>query len=80
MMKINLDKVSAYTPMSVQHLQDEDLSLAAKGMLSLMQTIPDRRERFDIRSLILYSSDPVSVAVEAYNELIEANYLIDGEE
>ena len=36
-----IDKTRDYTVMSNHHLRNEDLSLKAKGLLSLMLSLPD---------------------------------------
>ena len=63
-----------YTCMSNYHFQDRQLSLKAKGLLSLMLSLPDTWD-YSISGLASLSSDGETSVRSAVKELEEHNYL-----
>lgn len=63
-----------YTCMSNYHFQDRQLSLKAKGLLSLMLSLPDTWD-YSISGLASLSSDGETSVRSAVKELEEYNYL-----
>lgn len=63
-----------YTCMSNYHFQDKTLSLKAKGLLSLMLSLPDTWD-YSVAGLATLSSDGETSVRTAVKELEEHNYL-----
>lgn len=71
--KINKDK--NYTTMSNYHLKDRNLSLKAKGMLSLMLSLPDNWD-YSVRGLTEICKETKDTINNVLKELEENNYLV----
>ena len=71
-----IQKNSNYTAMSNIHLQDKRLSLKAKGLLSLMLSLPADRWRYSIRGLASICRDGVDSVRDGIRELERAGYVI----
>ncbi len=71
-----IQKNSNYTAMSNIHLQDKRLSLKAKGLLSLMLSLPADRWRYSIRGLASICRDGVDSVRDGIKELERAGYVI----
>ena len=66
--------VTGYTVMSNYHLQDRNLSIKAKGLLSLMLSLPKDWD-YSINGLVTLSKDGRSAVKHTLNELKQAQYL-----
>lgn len=64
-----------YTKMSNIHLRDERLSLKAKGLLSLMYSLPVDHWQFSIRGLAAICKDGVDSVREGIRELEKNGYV-----
>ena len=64
-----------YTVMSNAHLQDRDLSMKAKGLLSLMLSLPENWD-YSISGLCAICLESEKAVRSALTELQEAGYLI----
>ncbi|MBQ9262864.1 MAG: helix-turn-helix domain-containing protein [Clostridia bacterium] len=64
-----------YTKMSNIHLRDEKLSLKAKGLLSLMYSLPVDRWQFSVRGLAAICKDGVDSVREGIRELERSGYV-----
>ena len=71
---IRVNKNRNYTCMSNEHLQDKNLSLKAKGLLSLVLTLPDAW-KYSIRGLASICKESAGCISTVLNELEEAGYL-----
>ena len=71
-----IQKNSNYTAMSNIHLQDKRLSLKAKGLLSLMLSLPADRWKYSIRGLASICRDGVDSVRDGIRELERAGYVI----
>lgn len=71
--KINKDK--NYTTMSNYHLKDRNLSLKAKGMLSLMLSLPDNWD-YSVRGLTEICKETKDTINNVLKELEENKYLV----
>lgn len=71
---IRVNKNRNYTCMSNEHLQDKNLSLKAKGLLSLVLTLPDAW-KYSIRGLASICKESAGCISAVLNELEEAGYL-----
>lgn len=71
-----IQKNSNYTAMSNIHLQDKRLSLKAKGLLSLMLSLPVDRWKYSIRGLASICRDGVDSVRDGIRELERAGYVI----
>ena len=69
-----VEKTKDYTVMSNYHLRDKELSLKAKGMLSLMLSLPDSWD-YSLEGLAYICKDGVSSIRTTINELEENGYL-----
>lgn len=74
-MKIKINRNKNYTTMSNYHLRDKELSLKAKGMMSLMLSLPDEWE-YSIDGLTTLSTDGKDSINSALKELENKHYLI----
>lgn len=70
-----VNKTKNYTVMSNQHLQDKELSLKAKGLLSVMLSLPDEWD-YSINGLASISLDGVSAIKNIIKELQVKGYLV----
>ena len=71
---IRVYKNKNYTCMSNIHLQDRELSLKAKGLLSLVLSLPDTW-KYSIRGLASICKESTGCVSSVLNELEEAGYL-----
>lgn len=71
---IRIHKTKDYTVMSNTHFKDKSLSLKAKGLLSLMLSLPEDWD-YSIEGLSTLSSDGRTAVRTALNELEEHGYL-----
>ena len=69
-----VNKNKDYTTMSNKHLKDKKLSLKAKGLLSVMLSLPDSWD-YSIEGLIAISKENRSSIRSTLNELKENHYL-----
>lgn len=74
-MVIRVNKNNNYTTMSNYHLRDTDLSLKAKGLLSLMLSLPDDWN-YSINGLVAICKENETAVKSTLNELKECGYLI----
>ena len=70
-----INKTSNYTVMSNYHLREKNMSLKAKGLLSLMLSLPDDWD-FSRKGLISLGSDKEDSVVTALKELKKYGYLV----
>ena len=71
---IRVNKTKDYTIMANYHFRDKNLSLKAKGLLSMMLSLPDGWG-YSIEGLVKLSSDGRASVMAALNELEKFNYL-----
>ena len=69
-----VEKTKDYTVMSNHHLRNTTLSMKAKGLMSLMLSLPDTWD-YTLFGLSTISTDGLSSIRAAVNELEEAGYL-----
>ena len=69
-----VNKTSDYTIMSNRHLKERDMSLKAKGLLSLMLSLPDDWD-YSIVGLVTLSKDGKDIVMKTLNELEDFGYL-----
>ena len=69
-----VEKTRDYTVMANHHLRDERLSLKAKGLLSLILSLPDDWE-ISIQGLAAIGSDGIASVRSGMGELMEAGYV-----
>ena len=74
-MIIRVNKTKDYTVMSNYHLHEKDMSLKAKGLLSLMLSLPDDWD-YSIDGLIKLSKDGKDSVTAAILELEKFKYLV----
>lgn len=67
-------KTENYTVMSNAHFREKDMSLKAKGLLSLMLSLPDEWD-YSIAGLVTLSKDGKDSVMNALNELELFGYL-----
>lgn len=67
---IRVDKNQNYTVMSNAHLRDKDLSLKAKGLLSVVLSLPDEWN-YSLSGLASISKEGITAIRSAINELQE---------
>lgn len=70
-----INKTNNYTVMSNSHFKEKKMSLKAKGLLSLMLSLPDSWE-YNISGLVKLSKDGRDSVMSALAELEEFGYLI----
>lgn len=73
-MVIRVEKTSNYTVMSNHHLRDKSLTLKAKGLLSLVLSLPDSWN-YSIEGLAEISKEGISAVRSAMRELETAGYV-----
>lgn len=71
---VRVNKNSNYTVMSNHHFKEKNMSLKAKGLLSLMLSLPDNWD-YTIAGLATLSSDGEASVRSALKELEEFHYL-----
>lgn len=71
---IRVEKSKNYTIMSNYHLRDKSLSLKAKGLLSLMLSLPDDWD-YSVAGLVTQVKEERTAVSSAINELIEHGYM-----
>ena len=70
-----VERTRDYTVMSNHHLKNRSLSLKAKGLLSVMLSLPDEWD-YTLRGLAAISREGVDAIREAIRELEEAGYIV----
>lgn len=75
MATIRVHKTKNYTVMSNTHLRDKKLSLKAKGLLSVMLSLPDTWD-YSIAGLVAISKENETAVKSALNELKDNNYVV----
>ena len=70
-----VEKTKDYTVMANHHLRNKELSLKAKGLLSLMLSLPDDWD-YTLKGLARICRDGVDSIAAAVNELEEAGYIV----
>ena len=73
-MVIRVEKTKDYTVMSNYHFRDKDISLKAKGLLSVILSLPDTWN-FSVEGLASICKDGVDSVRTALNELIAFGYI-----
>lgn len=71
---IRVNKTSDYTVISNRHFREKEMSLRAKGLLSLMLSLPDDWD-YSIIGLVSLSKDGKASVMNALNELEKLGYL-----
>lgn len=74
MSKVRVHKTSNFTVMSNHHFKEKRMSLKAKGLLSLMLSLPDDWN-YNIPGLVTLSKDGKDGVMSALGELEEFGYL-----
>ena len=72
---IHVNKTKNYTVMSNEHLQDKRLSLKAKGLLSVMLSLPDTWD-YSISGLVAICKESETAVKSTLNELKSCGYLV----
>lgn len=72
---IRVHKTANYTVMSNHHLRNRNLSLRAKGLISLMLSLPDDWD-YSVNGLAAICSEGVKAIRTTLKEIEEAGYLI----
>ena len=75
MATIRVHKTKNYTVMSNTHLRDKRLSLKAKGLLSVMLSLPDNWD-YSIAGLVAICKENETAVKSALNELKDNNYVV----
>lgn len=75
MTKIKVNRTSDYTIMGNYHFREKDMSLSAKGLLSLMLSLPKDWD-YSILGLVKLSSDGKDKIMNTLKELERFGYLI----
>ena len=70
-----VERTRDYTVMSNHHLKNRSLSLKAKGLLSVMLSLPDEWD-YTLRGLAAISREGVDAIREAIRELEDAGYIV----
>ena len=71
---IRVNKTKDFTVMSNAHFKEREMSLKAKGLLSLMLSLPDEWN-YSINGLVTLSKDGRGSVMKALDELEELGYL-----
>ncbi|MBR5088685.1 MAG: helix-turn-helix domain-containing protein [Ruminiclostridium sp.] len=74
MAKFNVERVQGYTVMSNFHLRDSRLSLKAKGLMSVMLSLPPEWD-YSLRGLAAISRESISTISTVVKELEELGYI-----
>lgn len=72
---VRINKTRDYTVMSNHHFKEKEMSLKAKGLLSLMLSLPDEWD-YSVMGLVSLSKDGKDSVMNALNELEEFGYLV----
>nr|UWI11127.1 MAG: Replication initiator protein A (RepA) N-terminus [Bacteriophage sp.] len=72
---IRVNKTKNYTVMSNEHLNDKRLSLKAKGLLSVMLSLPDTWD-YSISGLVAMCKESETAVKSTLNELKSCGYLV----
>ena len=72
---IRVNKTQNYTVMSNHHLRNKELSLKAKGLISLMLSLPEEWD-YSVAGLVSICKESHTSVRSALKELEEHNYLI----
>ena len=72
---IRINKTADYTVMSNTHFKEKEMSLKAKGLLSLMLSLPDNWD-YSISGLVALSKDGKDSVMNTLNELEQFGYLL----
>lgn len=72
---IRVEKTKDYTVMSNYHLRDQNLSLKAKGLMSLMLSLPENWD-YTIEGLVRICKENDTAVTNALKELKENGYLV----
>ena len=72
---IRVNKTKNYTVMSNHHFKNKEMSLKAKGLLSLILSLPDNWD-YSIAGLVAICKESESSVVSALNELKSMGYLV----
>lgn len=72
---IRVNKTKNYTVMSNEHLKDKRLSLKAKGLLSVMLSLPDTWD-YSISGLVAICKESETAIKSTLNELKSCGYLV----
>lgn len=75
MATIRVHKTKNYTVMSNTHLRDKSLSLKAKGLLSVMLSLPDNWD-YSIDGLVAICKENETAVKSALSELKDNNYVV----
>ena len=71
---IRVNKTTDYTVISNMHFKEKEMSLKAKGLLSMMLSLPDDWD-YSIAGLVVLSKDGKESVMSALSELEEFGYL-----
>ena len=71
---VRVNKTSDFTVMSNTHFKEREMSLKAKGLLSLMLSLPDEWD-YSVRGLVTLSKDGKGSVTKALIELEELGYV-----
>lgn len=74
-MKIKINKTTNYTVMSNIHLRDKRLTLKAKGLLSMMFSLPEKWD-YSIRGITSLCKEKETSVKSCLDELKETGYLV----
>ena len=69
-----VNKATDYTTVSTQHLQNRDLSLKAKGLLTLMLSLPNNWD-YSVMGLVALSKDGRDSVMSTLSELSDNGYI-----
>lgn len=70
-----MNKTKNYTVMSNEHLKDKRLSLKAKGLLSVMLSLPDTWD-YSVNGLVAICKESETAVKSTLNELKSCGYLV----
>ena len=74
MARFNVERVQGYTIMSNYHLRDNRLSMKAKGLMSVMLSLPPEWD-YSLRGLAAISRESVNTIGSMVKELEECGYI-----
>ena len=70
-----VEKTRDYTVMANHHLKNKDISLKAKGLLSVMLSLPDSWD-YTLKGLSIINREGIDAIREAVRELERAGYIV----
>ena len=73
-MVIRIEKIANNKKIDNNYLEDKNISLKAKGLLTLMLSLPDNW-KFNVKGLCFLCKESKLAVTNALNELKENNYL-----